>query len=261
MSGSSFINFVDPTGRAPMPTENTVSPIGKSHGVDFETNINSEIFQDARWKFNSNSITVVYRGSEPGAVSNAMTNAFGEFTYFDYPKVNVDASGLTNGAGIVHFDPRGGDGVVNDVFGWIGGLYWTHDVTTYGSLDNSSVDQRAITNPGHGLVGIRVWGHNIADVPSTYANMASGDIHAVQAYTMAQETFNNLGGFMGGEARINSTAEDMWPDYLRDTIYGVLDELDAEPIDIIRESSNYNNPASPSFGNPFLRYIPEEAGR
>ena len=97
-------------------------------------------------------------------------------------------------------------------------------------------------------------------MPNAYANDVDGELHAVQAYTMAQETYNNLGGLMGGEARINSTAQDMWPDYLRDTIHGVLDELDAEPVHIISESSNFDYPASSSSSNPFLRYIPEEPG-
>jgi len=83
--------------------------------------------------------------------------------------------------------------------------------------------------------------------------------YGVEGWTLAQETWNNAGGYAGGEGQINKAAKKLWPQYLRKTILGVLADLKCQDITVLLETDNYSD--KPLFDearpNPLLRNIPE----
>ena len=229
--------------------------------------INAEIFEEYEWKYNNNIISMIFCGCDPFEVDRALSIAFRGFTKFDYPNISVNSDGIDDrGVGIVKFEPGGVGGFFNSWFGHFGGIGDTHDVTTFGPKAGTGIDQRAITNPWHGLVGIRLWGHNIFEPDSKYFENSEIEYFGVTGWTMAYETWNNVGGWvpgLGAEDQINKTAKLMWADYLQDTLMGVLNDLNCKDIKIIIESSDYYTPPAfdrfiqDDFKNPFLHQIPE----
>lgn len=181
--------------------------------ITYDTPANDDLFFAHAYKFNMDFIAGFFCGCDPETVSKLTTEALKTFKYLKFPAVNLTIEGNT-----ASFDPQGfGGRIINDFFGWPGGLYGTHDVTLLGS--GFGFDQRALTNPGHGLIGIRLWNHNVV------ANSNNcDDPHMLTLSTMAWETSNNIGGELGGEWKINQVAQKMWPDYLSKTIAGVLSD-------------------------------------
>jgi RHS repeat-associated protein len=219
---------------------------------------NRDVFSQYEWKFNRNEVTAHYCGCDPAAVEQAVKIALMTFQKMNYPGLAVTPSLDGNGVGTVGFTPTlvGGDWLLG-LFGELGGgVGSVHYVSAFGPKSGTGIDQRVITNAWHALVGVRMWGH------ASFGPDAEG-YRSLRVWTMAWETWNNLGGWAGAEDKLNAVAEPLWNKYLLDTLYGVLLDQNCSDIAFEEPVSDYSRLdlftrfVQDDFFNPFLILLPE----
>ncbi len=254
--GNDGVGIIDYLGRQTLTTPSGIpysvggggspykTPAGVARLPMDSSKINSDNFEVQNLKYNTNRIEAGFCGCDPFQVGKATAKALGNFRYFDHEGIELRVSG-----NMAAFKPLGWVGIINRI-GIVTGVAGTHNVTLYGP--GQYHDQVAITNEGHGLIGIRTWGHKIKAGENNCQNP-----HELELITEAFETWNNLGGGLGAEKEINATAKKMWTDYLLDTAEGVLKASGCR-VCSKRESLTLYPSTSFRQKNPFLHLIPQK---
>jgi len=209
-----------------------------------EDEINTDVYGNWSWNYNFDSFTAEYCGCEPSEVERAVSQALFRFRNFDYPSVELSIDG-----NVASFNPQGGGGAVNDWFGGFLGVGNEHNVTLLHPGGNFEFDQAAATNDGHGLVGMRIW-----DSEGEENENNCNRPHSITAKTYAFETWNNTPIV---EVAINREAKKMWPDYLSDTVLGILKDKGCN-VCRTKSKADYSMTNLPSQKNPFSDLLPPQ---
>jgi len=189
--------------------------------------INNDVYENKTWTFSTHIAVFKLCACCNISIGKDASDALTDFRAWSHGAL-IDNVGAEVHGNIVQFDRKGiYTGLIkNDIGGMFAGTASTHGVTTSGK--GASYDQKAITNEGHIITGVRIW-------KSWTTGKDSSGCFSLILMTSAFENYNNLGGWLG-YTQFSEEAKKLWGNYLKKTAVSVYNRSSCDHIELVHSA-------------------------